>query len=155
MATKELKTLEKLHMIIKDEAANHRGKEDAGLLSTLARLEKGEKKLAVLVNQVSHEIEVLIDNHELRGHEEEQEGEKDLILNVALQTEVTRALEMRSALPGNLLDTDLLDLEWLAEVIENILNGDTESNKLDLLRRLQAASAKTLSRALEWLADVM
>lgn len=122
-------------MIIKDEAANHRGKEDAGLLSTLARLEKGEKKLAVLVvrcsalclfsssishklihlcqNQVSHEIEVLIDNHELRGHEEEQEGEKDLILNVALQTEVTRALEMRSALPGNLLDTDLLDLEWV------------------------------------------
>ncbi|KAJ4486609.1 hypothetical protein C8J55DRAFT_487586 [Lentinula edodes] len=152
MATKELKTLEKLHMIIKDEAANHRGKEDAGLLSTVARLEKGEKKLAVLVNQVSHKMEVLISDVKLCGHEE---GEKNLILNVALQTEVTRALEMRSALPGNLLDTDILDLKWLAEVIESILNSDSESNKLELLCRLQAASARTLSHVLEWLADVM
>ncbi|KAJ3872961.1 hypothetical protein F5051DRAFT_444682 [Lentinula edodes] len=153
MATKEQKIWEKLHMIIEDDAANHRGAEDAGLLSTVARLEKGEKKLAALVNQVSHKMEALTNDDKLCGHE--QEGEKDFILNAALLTEVTRALEMQSALPDDLLDNDILDLKWLAEVIQSILNDDTESNRLEFLRRLQAASARTLSHALEWLADVM
>lgn len=38
---------------------------------------------------------------------------KDLILDVAIQVEITRALEMRSVVSRQLLDPDIVDLNWV------------------------------------------
>ncbi|KAJ4478937.1 hypothetical protein C8R41DRAFT_869349 [Lentinula lateritia] len=156
-----MKMLETLQSLIETETINQRNLEDEEILSTVRDSENKEKKLASLVvkgllycqDQASQDMQVLIGDSQFPAAEVVK---KDLILDVAIQVEITRALEMRSVVSRQLLDPDIVDLNWLAEVAKITLGDSTTiDDKQRILQRLQTASAITLSNALEWLADVI
>ncbi|KAJ3899557.1 hypothetical protein F5879DRAFT_993679 [Lentinula edodes] len=127
--------------------------ESGRVLSTIRDLEDSEKKLTSIVDRASHAMQILAAESELP---EAYAAKENLILSVAIQTEVIRALEMQLALPERLLHPDIIDLKWLTEVVQDTNDDDTcKDAKLETLRRLQTASAGTLSHLFEWLADVM
>ncbi|KAH7876072.1 uncharacterized protein C8R40DRAFT_1169724 [Lentinula edodes] len=147
------RTLETLQIHIENETENQLNSENAGVLSTIRDLEDSEKKLTSIVDRASHAMQILAAESELP---EAYAAKENLILSVAIQTEVIRALEMQLALPERLLHPDIIDLKWLTEVVQDTNDDDTcKDAKLETLRRLQTASADTLSHVFEWLADVM